>query len=74
MREVLEKIFSRTSFPRAPGGDRYEWKAAETVFQISIKGLFAIKITASAKNAKQNRAADDDDLRLALDDFDFGAF
>lgn len=39
----MKSIFSRTSFPRAPGGDGYEWKMAETKFQISTKGLFDLK-------------------------------
>lgn len=70
----MEKIFSKTSFPKAPGGDRYEWKEAETTFIISGHGLFAIKIQASAKNAQQNFSKDDDDLRIALDGFDFGKY
>lgn len=59
---------------KAPGGDRYEWKEAETAFSISEDGLYAIKIEASAKNARQNRSNDDDDLRLALDDYEFGKY
>lgn len=70
----MEKIFSKTFFPKAPGGDRYEWKMVETTFLISTKSLFAIKIVASAKNAQQNRSKDDDDLRVALDGFDFGKY
>lgn len=70
----MKKIFLKTSFPKAPGGDRYEWKTAETRFQIPANGLFVIKIEASAKNAQQNRKGDDDDLRVALDDFDFGKY
>ena len=46
----------------------------ETTFLISTKSLFAIKIVASAKNAQQNRSKDDDDLRVALDGFDFGKY
>ena len=74
MADIFEKIFSKTSFPLAPGGDLYEWKAAETIFLIPAKGLFAIKIQAKAKNAKQNRGKDDDDLRISLDGFDFGKY
>lgn len=70
----MKSIFSRTSFPKAPGGNGYEWKAAETLFDVSADGLFVIKIEARAKNAKQNRETDDDDLRLALDGFDFGKY
>ena len=62
------------SFPEAPGGDRYEWKAVETIFNITERGFFVITIKASAKNAKQNRSKDDDDLRIALDGFDFGKY
>ena len=70
----MEKIFSKTVFPKAPGGDRYEWKDSETIINISQSGLFTIKIDASAKNAKQNSSKDDDDLRVVLDDFDFGKY
>lgn len=58
----------------APGGDGYEWNGAETVFSIPAPGIFVIKINAAAKNAKQNRSRDDDDLRIALDGFDFGKY
>lgn len=70
----MEKIFSKTSFPKVPGGNLYEWKEAKTAFHIDERGLFAIKIDASAKNAQQNRSKDDDDLRMALDGFDFGKY
>lgn len=70
----MEEIFSRKFFPKAPGGDRYEWQGVETVLDISQKGLFAIRIEASAKNAQQNHSKDDDDLRLVLDGFDFGKY
>lgn len=70
----MRKIFSKTVFPKAPDGDRYEWKEAETIFNFSQSGLFAIKIDASAKNAQQNYSKDDDDLRFALDSYDFGKY
>lgn len=70
----MEKIFSKTAFLKAHGGNRYEWKESETAFTISKSGLFAIKIDASAKNAQQNRGRDDDDLRIVLDGFDFGKY
>lgn len=70
----MEKIFLKKFFSEAPGGDRYEWKEAETHFDISQGGIFVIKIEASAKAGKQNNSKDDDDLRLALDGFDFGKY
>lgn len=70
----MEKVFSKKIFPEAPGGDRYEWKEAKTIFDISQGGVFVIKIEASAKEGKQNNSKDDDDLRLALDGFDFGKY
>ncbi|MBU0706248.1 hypothetical protein KJ657_04780 [Patescibacteria group bacterium] len=67
-------VLRKSSFPSAPGGNLYEWQNAETVFNAPKNGLFAIKIKASAKNAEQNRSKDDDDLRVALDGFDFGKY
>lgn len=69
---VVKKIFSKSNFPKAPGGNRYEWESAETIFKILKEGLFVVKIVASTKNAKQNYSTDDDDLRIALDGFHFG--
>lgn len=34
MRESLEKIFSKTSFPKAPGGNLYEWKTVNNAMDI----------------------------------------
>lgn len=70
----MKRIFRKISFPKALGGDRYEWKEVETIFTIPADGLFVIKIEASAKSAKQNHSKDDDDLRIALDGFDFGKY
>lgn len=70
----MEKIFSKTSFPKAPGGDRYEWKEVETIFEVPKDGRYAIAITASAKNGKQNGTGDDDDLRVAINGYDFGKY
>lgn len=70
----MKNIFSKNDFPKALGGDLYEWKDAETTFSISKTGLYVIKISASAKNAQQNDSTDDDDLRIALDDFHFGKY
>lgn len=62
----MKKIFAKSDFPDAPGGDRYEWRAAETPFSAPEEGIYAIQITASAKGGKQNQSNDDDDLRVAL--------
>jgi len=70
----VKEIFIKNSFPKAPGGDRYEWKEVETGFHLAGRGFFAIKIDASAKNARQNGSKDDDDLRVAIDGFDFGKY
>jgi hypothetical protein len=70
----MKKVFEKSAFPTAPGGNLYEWKGAETSFAIPKTGLFVIKIEASAKNAKQNNSNDDDDLRIALDGFSFGKY
>lgn len=70
----MKNIFSKNFLSKAPGGDCYEWKEVETLFTISKRGFFVIKIDASAKNARQNRSTDDDDLRVALDGFEFGKY
>ena len=54
----------------APGGDQYEWKEAETEFEVPENGKYIIKITASAKNQTQNNSTDDDDLRVEINDHD----
>jgi hypothetical protein len=70
----MKPIFQKNLQLKAPGGNIYEWEFANTKFQVQKNGLFAIKIKASAKNAKQNHSTDDDDLRIALDGFDFGKY
>lgn len=70
----MKNVFSKSNFPKAPGGDRYEWLDAKTDFNIKKTGLHVIKIVAKAKNAKQNKSTDDDDLRIALDGFHFGKY
>lgn len=70
----MQKIYSKLFFPEAPGGDRYEWKAAETNFQIENTGFFVVKIEASVHNAKQNNSTDDDDLRIAINGFSLGKY
>lgn len=70
----MKSIFKKSNFPKAPSGDRYKWEGAETVFMTSKNGFFVIKIEALAKNAEQNKSTDDDDLRVALDGFDFGKY
>jgi hypothetical protein len=56
----MKKLFSKTNFREAPGGNLYEFKDAETSFEILKDGFYVIKVVASAKNAKQNNTADDD--------------
>lgn len=70
----MKLIFQKSTFPKSPGGDRYEWKEAETAFDLTKDGFFAIRIEASAKNSKKNKTSDDDDLRIALDGFDVGKY
>lgn len=70
----MKTLLHKTEFPQAPGGDRYEWKSAATKFATPEQGKYLIEITASAKNAAKNCSTDDDDLRIALDDYDFGKY
>lgn len=70
----MKSIFSKSSFPKASGGDRYEWKESATAFEISKNALCVIKISATAKSSTQNNSTDDDDLRIALDRFHLGKY
>ncbi|MBI4975725.1 hypothetical protein HZC20_03530 [Candidatus Peregrinibacteria bacterium] len=70
----MEERFSRINFPVAPGGNIYHWSGADTFFDVLDNGKYVISVMASAKNAKQNRSTDDDDLRLILDDYEFGKY
>jgi len=70
----MESIFYKDFFPKAPGGNLYEWKNAETLFTNHQAGLFVIQVIAMAKSAKQNNSTDDDDLRVVLDGFSFGKY
>jgi len=70
----MKSIFQKTKFPEAAGGNLYEWVDAETSLTTPSAGLFAVKIVASAKNAKRNNSTDDDDLRVSLDGFSFGKY
>ncbi|MEK7548152.1 MAG: hypothetical protein AAB540_04620 [Patescibacteria group bacterium] len=70
----MKLIFQKIKFPKAAGGNLYEWVDAETSFTTIKTGLFVVKIVASAKNAKQNNSTDDDDLRISLDGFSFGKY
>ena len=70
----MELLFERKKFPKAPDGDRYEWIETETQFRISQKSRVLIKIAASARNAAQNHSTDDDDLRVALNGYEFGKY
>ena len=69
---MKDTIFSKTDFPSPPGGNIYEWKEAETRFTVPKSGKYVIAITASAKNGKQNSTDDDDDLRVAINGYEFG--
>lgn len=70
----MEKVFSKTDFPRAPGGHGYVWKEAAASFEASLDEKYVIAITASASNSKSKNNTDDDDLRLALDGYEFGKY
>lgn len=68
----MKEVFSKSNFPSAPGGNIYQWHDVETIFDISQEGKYVIAITGSAKSAAQNNGQDDDDLRIAIDDYEFG--
>ncbi|PJA41121.1 hypothetical protein CO178_00890 [candidate division WWE3 bacterium CG_4_9_14_3_um_filter_34_6] len=68
----MKKLFTKKYELTASGGDNYEWKEAETSLLCIDKGWHLIKITASAKNAKQKNSIDDDDLRMVLNDYELG--
>jgi hypothetical protein len=70
----MKEIFSKTHFPVAPGGNIYEFQEGETKFEVFEKGKYVIAITALCKNAKQNHSHDDDDLRIVIDDYEFGKY
>ena len=70
----MELIFEKKDFPQAPGGDRYEWDSAQIKFQVPCDGKYIVEIVASAKSEKQKRSSDDDDLRIAIDDYEFGKY
>lgn len=70
----MELIFQKESFSQAPGGDRYEWVEAETNFSVVQNGQYLLEIAASSKDASQNHSTDDDDLRIALDRYEFGKY
>ena len=70
----MKKVFTKSDYPKAKGGDLYEWKEAETTFNVSGDGLYRIDITASAKSGKQKGGNDDDDLRGELDGYAFGKY
>lgn len=70
--KAMKEIYFKEDFPEALGGNRYEWKDAETTFNVPENGQYVIAVTASAKNAGQNNSNDDDDLRAELDGYAFG--
>ncbi len=70
----MKEVFSKINFPIALGGNIYHLSGADTFFDVADNGKYVICVTASAKNAKQNLSTDDDDLRLALDGYEFGKY
>jgi hypothetical protein len=64
----------RETFPTATGGNIYSWTDATTTFETATDGIYIIAVTASAKNAAQNKTTDDDDLRMSLDGYQFGKY
>ena len=40
----MKSIYKKIKFPSAPGGNLYEWKSAETIFEALKEGLHAIRI------------------------------
>lgn len=70
----MESIFQKTNFPKSPGGNIYNWEKAYTNFDIDEEGKYIIAITASCKNGKQNDTGDDDDLRVIIDNYEFGKY
>jgi hypothetical protein len=70
----MKKIFTKTDYPKAKGGNLYEWKEAETKFNVSQADFYRIDISASAKSGKQKGGSDDDDLRGELDGYAFGKY
>lgn len=70
----MKEIFSKANFPIATGGNIYHWKEVDTNFEVKKDGKYIIAITASAKNIQQNNSHDDDDLRVIIDDYEFGKY
>lgn len=68
----MKEVFSKIGFPASPGGNLYHWRAADTILDITRDGQYIVEITASAKNAAQNKSTDDDDLRMVIDGYAFG--
>jgi len=70
----MKKLFTKNYNLTAPGGDNYELKEARTSLLCVEKGWHLIKVTASAKNAKQKNSTDDDDLRMVLNGYELGKY
>ena len=70
----MKKLFTKNYNLVAPDGDNYKWMEAETSLLCVEKGWHLIKITASAKNAKQKNSTDDDDLRMVLNGYELGKY
>jgi hypothetical protein len=70
----MKEVFSTTNFPIATGRNIYHWKEVNTDFEVENNGKYIVAITATSKNAKQNNSHDDDDLRVIIDDYEFGKY
>lgn len=68
----MKDIFRKEAFPTAPGKNIHRWEEADTTFEVVEDGYYVIAITASAMNAAQKNSTDDDDLRAAIDNYEFG--
>lgn len=68
----MKEIFHKDAFPTAPGKNIHQWEEADTTFEIAEDGYYVVAITASARNAAEKKSTDDDDLRAAIDDYEFG--
>jgi hypothetical protein len=73
MQKSMNKpVFEKLIFPFATGGNLYEWETAETTITVPKNGKYFIAITASAKNSEQNGTGDDDDLKISINDYEYG--
>ena len=71
----MKKLFTKNYNLTAIGGDNYELKETRTSLLLCVeKDWHLIKVTASAKNAKQKNSTDDDDLRMVLNGYELGKY